>query len=298
MTSYFKRVIASNPRSFTGGLGWIDRQGISRVSSNAAPPGQEPVSVADRTYFQQAVAGKPFISEGITARRSNEHIVVIAVPTKDASGQVSGVLAGALLVNPSRTTQTSIDLGFKNLVVLDRLGQSVLAGFNRPRNAALAARLREPAGPTGQVLGDTRGLSGSSGHVVAYATSALPGWVIAIDQPRSELLATARRSLALSLAAIAGVAALVLALLIRTVLRARRDGRAAGAPRARADRVRGTGGERLCRAPGLRRRGRLAGRGLPRNAGGGRRSSPPTGSVHASRPRPAACSIARSMARP
>src|SRR5262249_49776026 len=97
MTAYFKRVVASNPQPFTGGLGWVDRQGVSRVSSNAAPPGQEPVSVADRAYFQQAVAGKPFVSEGITARRSNQHIVVIAVPTHGANGQVSGVLAGALL---------------------------------------------------------------------------------------------------------------------------------------------------------------------------------------------------------
>ena len=221
MSAYFKRVVASNRRAFTGGLGWIDRQGVSRVSSTAAPPGQEPVSVADRTYFRQAMAGKPFISEGITARRSNQHVVVIAVPTHDASGQVSGVLAGALLVNPTPTSQTSIDLGFKNLVVLDRLGQSVLSGFDKPRNAALAARLRRPAGPTGQVLGDTKGLSDASGHVVAYATSAVPGWVIAIDQPRSEVLAAPRRSLALSLVAIGGVAALVLALFIRSVLRAR-----------------------------------------------------------------------------
>jgi serine phosphatase RsbU (regulator of sigma subunit) len=222
MTGYFKRVVKSNPQAFTGGLGWIDRQGVSRVSSITTPPGQEPVSVADRTYFRQAMTGKPFISEGITARRSNQHIVVIAVPTHDAGGQVSGVLAGALLVNPTQNSQRTIDLGFQGLVVLDRLGQSVLAGFSKPRNAALVAQLQRSAGPDGRVLGDTRGLSGTNGHVVAYANSAVPGWVVAIDQPRSEVLSAARRSLALSVAAIGGVAALVLALFIRSVLRARR----------------------------------------------------------------------------
>ena len=53
-----------NPRSFTGGIGWIDRQAISRASSNQAPPGQEPVNVADRTYFQAGGRGQAVHQRG------------------------------------------------------------------------------------------------------------------------------------------------------------------------------------------------------------------------------------------
>ena len=68
MRTYFKRLESGKAKPFTGGLGWIDRQGVSRVSSNrrtAAPP----LSVADRSYFKAVVAtGDPFVSEGLVTR--------------------------------------------------------------------------------------------------------------------------------------------------------------------------------------------------------------------------------------
>jgi serine phosphatase RsbU (regulator of sigma subunit) len=149
---------------------------------------------------------------------------VIAVPTHDATGRLTGVLAGGLLVEPSSAGKdpASVDLGYAGLAIFDREGQSVLAGFTKPRNAALLARLRH-VGSGGAVLGDTPGLAGEPNHVVAYAISRVPTWVVAIDQPRSKVLSAARRSLLLALTLIAGVAALVLLLIIRTVRRARRE---------------------------------------------------------------------------
>jgi hypothetical protein len=143
MAAYFKRVQPPGAKGFTGGIGWIDRNGISRVSSSS---GASSISVSDRSYFKAVVASdKPYVSEGITTRRTNQRTVVMAVPTHDAAGRLTGVLAGALLVEPSSAGRdpASVDLGYAGLAVFDRQGQSVLAGFTKPGNAALLARLRQ-----------------------------------------------------------------------------------------------------------------------------------------------------------
>ena len=93
---YFLRVTKRNGQLFTGGLAWIDAQGKVRASSTVTSPG--PVTdVSDRAYFREAVrTGKAFVSAGLTSRRTHRHVLVIAVPTRDAAGTTTGVLAGTL----------------------------------------------------------------------------------------------------------------------------------------------------------------------------------------------------------
>ena len=68
MRIYFERLEGGQAKPFTGGLGWIDRQGVSRVSSNR-PNGAPPLSVADRSYFKAVVAtGAPVRQRGARAR--------------------------------------------------------------------------------------------------------------------------------------------------------------------------------------------------------------------------------------
>ena len=219
MGAYFARVQPRQGGPFVGGLGWIDRDGTYRVSSTK--PGAIGLDVSDRSYFKQVMAtGVPFVSEGLAARGSKRRIVVMAVPTRDLRGRPTGVLAGALLVNAFQVTQGSVDLGFAGLSVLDRSGREVLDGFARPSNAALSRTLRES-----QVglLSNVRGLDGGSGHMVAYATASIPGWTIAIDRPRAEVFAAARRGLLLELALITAAAAVVFCLIGWMLLRARRE---------------------------------------------------------------------------
>ena len=217
MRIYFKRLEGGQAKPFTGGLGWIDREGVSRVSSNR-PNGAPPLSVADRSYFKAVVAtGGPFVSEGLVARTANRRVVIMAVPTRDSAGRLTGVLAGALELKPSPTDQRSIDLGFAGLVILDRAGQQVtLASFARPdeRRHPLPDQDREG------VLTDVRGLDGSSGRVVAYANSKAPGWTTVIDRPASTVFAPARRGLFLELVVI-GAAALAVLCIIGWALCAR-----------------------------------------------------------------------------
>ena len=164
--------------------------------------------------------GAPFVSEGIASRRTHRRILVMAVPTTDPEGHVTGVLTGALFVDGFRVQSGSSDLGFTGLVVLDRRGRELLAGFARPRNAALQRRLlKDQIG----LLSGVRGLDEGSDHLVVFATAQIPGWTIAIDRPRPDVFAAARNGLVLALALLAAAAAAVFGLVGWLLLRARRE---------------------------------------------------------------------------
>jgi serine phosphatase RsbU (regulator of sigma subunit)/anti-sigma regulatory factor (Ser/Thr protein kinase) len=210
MNAYFRRLARAKPPLLNGGLAWLDRSGVKRAGSNSRTNG---LDVSDRSYFRRVVAtGAPFIGEAIVTRVRKRRAVVIAVPTKSSSGRPSGVLAGALLLTPSRTSGRAVDLGYAGLRVIDRKGQQLTRqDLGQPVNRRLLAQLRRQKEG---VVDDVRGLDGDGGHVVAYATAAVPGWKVVIDQPGSTVFAAARRALVLELALTAGAAALVLALIL------------------------------------------------------------------------------------
>ena len=232
MAEYFRRVAFARGAVFTGGIGWIDRTGVSQVSSDPATrPG---LNVADRSYFTQVVAtGEPYVSQGLVSRQNHSRqIVVIGVPTRGPGGRLTGVLVGALVVNPQTkaSEQSALDLGFAGLAILDRTGQEIFSGLARPSNASLVARLERAGVGT---LSDSRGLDGSPGHVVAFASATIPGWTIVIDRPRSAVFGAARRSLILELVSIGVASAIVLCLIGLIFVRTRRQAHE-GQERARA----------------------------------------------------------------
>ena len=159
MMRYFSRLQGDDSSAFGAGLGWVDRSGTERVST-ARGAEEQRLDLSDRSYFQNVLAtGRPYVSEGIASRVDGARVIVMAVPTKDARGRVTGVLAAALLRRPFAITKGSLDLGGPGVVVLDREGSSVLGGAPDPSNADLVASLRG----TGS-LPDTPGLDGSDGH--------------------------------------------------------------------------------------------------------------------------------------
>ena len=249
MAAYFSRLQGGKRRLFTGGLGWIDRAGVSRVSDTA--PRGSGVSLADRSYFRAVLStGRPYISEGLKTRVGQRRVIVMAVPTRDAQGRITGVLAGALELRVSRTNQRTIDLGYEGLVVIDRAGQQItLASFARPENRGLLQRLRSGDG----VLRDTRGLDGSSGRAVAFANSKAPVWTTVIDRPRSAVFASAKRSLELEMASIAAAALLVLLIVGWAVSRSRRDIEAEREQVRHWDELAQSLGRCICRCRGLGR---------------------------------------------
>jgi serine phosphatase RsbU (regulator of sigma subunit)/anti-sigma regulatory factor (Ser/Thr protein kinase) len=223
MERYLARAQPAGGTTFTGGIGWLDLEGVSRASSN--PRTRENIDLSDRSYFKAVVAsGKPYISEAIVTRLRDRRVIVMAVPTRDSRGRVAGVLAGALLLQPSRTDQRAIDLGYAGLQIIDREGQQLtLASLAHPVNGALVSRIsKDKEG----VLADTDGLDGSSNRVVAYATSKAPGWKTIIDQPTSVVFASAHRSLVLAVTLIAATALAALAVIGWAATRAKRELRA------------------------------------------------------------------------
>lgn len=232
MRQYFDRMQKANPRTFSGGIAWIDSHGILRVSG--MHPESVGLRVADRSYFQNVVkTGKPFVSEGLVSRADGRVGIGIAVPTRDRHGRITGVLTGSLKLQPRKRaapSKSAVDLGYAGLAVLDRLGQNLMyQDLRRPSNGALAKRI-ESAGASAGVLTNTRGLEGTRGHVVGYAPSRVPGWTVAIDRPRSAVFAAARRGLAINLSLDAMAALIILGLLFWALQQARRSAR-----RTRAD---------------------------------------------------------------
>jgi serine phosphatase RsbU (regulator of sigma subunit) len=225
MRRYFLRVTKRNGQLFTGGLAWIDAQGKVRASSTVTSPG--PVTdVSDRAYFREAVrTGKAFVSAGLTSRRTHRHVVVIAVPTRDAGGKTTGVLAGTLLVKPTKPSPRTIDLGYSGLAILDRENQLVFSGFTHPRSLESIKRFGKAQSG---ILSDAPGLNGDSGHVVAYARSNVPQWSVILDRSRSEIFGDARRGLVIELVLIAGATLIGLALLAWILTRARAEARTLG----------------------------------------------------------------------
>jgi serine phosphatase RsbU (regulator of sigma subunit)/anti-sigma regulatory factor (Ser/Thr protein kinase) len=230
MTAYFKRVQGPKGKVFTGGLGWIDLSGRTRASSDPLP--RRPVDVSGRGYFERVVATqKPFISAGLVTRRAHQRALVMAVPTFDAHGRLSGVLAGGFNLQQLTASRQTENLGYEGLVILDRRGQQLTQpDFARPENRALVARMRREPQP--HVLEDTRGLSGSSGRVVAFATATAPGWIVAIDRSGSSVFSSALQSLVLEIVSIV-VAALIAVGLIFWMLRRANKHAAAEHDRAR-----------------------------------------------------------------
>ena len=198
--------LGSGGTIFTGGIGWVDRSGEVVASSS----GGAGVGVADRVYFKPVTATrKPYISAGLIGRKLRQPIIVVAVPTRDAAGRLTGVLSGAIRLKTLGQSKQNAALGFEGLTIVDRDGHLLLAGLAHAANRD-AARPDREARPGRLTNAD--GLRGGGHHVLAFATAKLPGWTIVIDRPASSVYASARRSLILEIVSLG--AALLAVLLI------------------------------------------------------------------------------------
>jgi serine phosphatase RsbU (regulator of sigma subunit)/anti-sigma regulatory factor (Ser/Thr protein kinase) len=223
MTEYFARFRPGEGTTFTAGVGWIDLDGRQRATSNPAGPIE--VSLEDRTYFSRALSTeKPFVSEAIVALATQRRLVVMSVPTRDERGRITGVLAGGIVLEQSPNDPRTTELGYAGLQVIDREGQLVTRrDLARPQNSELVARLRKAK--EGLIV-DGRGLDGSDGRVIAYASSAAAGWTTVLDQPASTVFAGARRSLLLEALLVGVATVIVVGLIAWSLLQIRRNHRA------------------------------------------------------------------------
>ena len=141
MTTYLARAFPKG-EVFTGGVGWIDRTGTLRASStDSSAPG---LDLSGRAYVRRVLATrKAYVSAGLIGLRRHQEILVIAVPTFDPRGRISGVLAGSIVLKPTPESTRAISLGFGNLAVIDRDGRLLVSGLGRVANRPLLATMRK-----------------------------------------------------------------------------------------------------------------------------------------------------------
>ncbi len=209
MAPYFKRVDRTGGRLFTGGISWSDTLGNIQASSSSGT-----ANISDREYFQETLATRrPQVSAGLIGKRSGVPNIVLAIPTFDARGSLTGVLTGGLRLDTLGESRQLAGLGLTGLTIVDRDGRLIMARLVPVRNRPLLQRMETTA--RGDVA-NTAGLDGGHDHLVAFATAALPQWKIAIDRPESSVYAAATHSLYLDLASL-GVAVLVVLLILALV---------------------------------------------------------------------------------
>lgn len=206
---YLREIVAANPDWF--GLSVVGSDGFTIAGSFAAPGS---VSIADRPYFQQALAsGAPVISPVVIGRLSGEPSLSLVTPIRLSGGE-PGVLLAAL---PTARLERAIDerLGAHkaDILLLDAEGTPIV---DRTRERGFGIVLLpswEPAaaarrGESGTVVADLDGQS----MLAAYEPVRPFGWAVLVLRPAQSVFGPARRDLlesgallGLALATVAGL---------------------------------------------------------------------------------------------
>ena len=122
MGPYFKRVDATGGKLFNGGISWSNTVGNIMASSSGTT-----ANISDREYFQQTLATRrPYVSGGLIGKQSRKPVVVVAIPTFDAAGRLTGVLTGGIRLGSFGKSGQTEELGLSGLTVVDRNGQLIL----------------------------------------------------------------------------------------------------------------------------------------------------------------------------
>jgi anti-sigma regulatory factor (Ser/Thr protein kinase)/GAF domain-containing protein len=220
MRAYLRRLESPPMRPFDGGIDWIDPTGAVRVST--APGGSAAApDVGSRKYVKLPLAtGRPYVSGGLVTREPRLPGIVIAVPTRDAGGRISGVLAATIELRAVQAQRRELDLGYTGLALVDRNGRELLSGLAPVPNRSLLAHLERRRST---VVAGTHGLSGHGDDVVVSARATIPDWTIVIDRPRSAIFAGAWQSFLLQIVSVVGAALVVIVLVAVLVRHARRE---------------------------------------------------------------------------
>jgi GAF domain-containing protein/HAMP domain-containing protein len=157
----------------------------------ARSDGGKPTNYQDRTYFQGAMTGKPINIQILIGRTSGNPAVVMAVPIRDAAGQIIGVASFASELDTISNEIISVTVGKSGYAYLVDEKNQVVA---HPDPAFTHEKLTDlSAYPPVTIL-----RSGVRGPVAfddengirwrAYVSQLDNGWGIIVQQPEKELL--------------------------------------------------------------------------------------------------------------
>lgn len=189
---------------FRGGIVWIDLTAQIQVATDT-DPSDLPISVADADYAQAVLTtGTPSISPAYRSFTDGTWVVALAVPTRDAAGDQTGVLAGRVgLERLNELAQRSPFESSSRTLVVDRLGHlivgpDVVAPTPEVRDVSAIPIVQRFLRGELAVAGNARiddGVEGNRDRLVGYAPVPIAGWMVMIDRSAEEALRPARRVL-------------------------------------------------------------------------------------------------------
>nr|WP_315246922.1 diguanylate cyclase [uncultured Albidiferax sp.] len=193
-----------------------DGQMLARTGQNNGS--NDMPNIADRAYFQQAIASnQPVISDPLVAKVAKTPVVVIATPTRDANHQVVGVIAGVVRLQSSslfsEVTRIASQDGSR-VLIMDRAGvllahtnpvRLMSNAMDEPGLVDVFQRWQAKSGPI-----DTKGTAVlDQGHLVTMA--GIPGshWTLVRLTPLEVALQPVQAAHATAWKAAVGVGLLV-----------------------------------------------------------------------------------------
>jgi methyl-accepting chemotaxis protein len=151
------------------------------------------LDLSTREYFQKAAAGQVALSEPLLSKVSGNPIFVVAVPVRNASGTVLGVLGGVIKIDRMTDVFTQrIKIGQNGYAfVLDKDGdvighpdKSFILNLNVANTEYGRVILREKDGVYRYWFEEQ-----DQWKVMGYSDMPITGWVVAVTAPMGEILA-------------------------------------------------------------------------------------------------------------
>ncbi|MDP9274695.1 MAG: ATP-binding protein [Chloroflexota bacterium] len=179
-------IIQNDPNWLTIALSAADGWNLSSLTTAA-----HSVNIADRDYFQAAIAGNDGVGSVLVARGTlRAKTIVLAVPVAFDNG-TKGVLSGALsLANIEKQLNEVVPGTAIDLRVIDRLGHQFIGpgseGDTLPDQNALPEVQRGIAGISNAILSND---NASRESLMAFAPAPRAGWVVVLSEPTSSAFA-------------------------------------------------------------------------------------------------------------
>lgn len=180
---------------FNGGFFAVSPDGIG-VADTPRSTGRVGMSVADRRWVKEALAGKPSIGTPVVGQRLKVPVFTIAAPIRDRQGAVIGVLAGVIdLSKPNILDEITVNRYAKTGDYFLVSGKDRLVVTSSDKR-----RVMQPLPPPGVNPGIDRNVGGFEGYAILVnpmgveqlaATKKVPvaDWFLAVALPTADAFA-------------------------------------------------------------------------------------------------------------
>ncbi|GFK94881.1 Methyl-accepting chemotaxis protein McpA [Fundidesulfovibrio magnetotacticus] len=194
----FQKRLAATVASYKSlGIDYVSLYTIKGDLAGTSLPGPlVKANMADRDYFKAVTSGgKPyFISKALLSRISNKNVLVVAVPVKNESGAVIGVLTAAVGLDSLTGEASEIRIGSTGRVLIFEPDGKAIAHPDKGQllkdEAAKDELIRKALDvKTAQLV------EASDGRLAAVQRDPFTGWVFVVEAPMDDLNAMVRSSI-------------------------------------------------------------------------------------------------------